>query len=379
MKASATLVLANHRPETIPLARRLMAAHDTILLEEPPDKRFEPMLDGEIAFDVYLEGQDLEYPEFSRRMARVLRERRQAGARLVQVEPFIDRLLSIHDRFANAEVPRDLPPGTDLYRVYCAEHLATKALIDFYQASGSDNFDTTVDAVKRFAQADARRFALRDQMRAEAMAVLLREPGKTYIEAGQIHYPLWRELRRRLPVGYPLRVHFLMADVVRKLGYRRHLFGPGDLLTLHYRFHPRGQFQAEDLFAARALIYNKLILKEEIAADFEFADHHLMNRDSADSGFHSCQRRFLGRTQPNEQRDEQQKWTVDEAHQTEQNGNRPSDGSGNPGRPVIVQPRCQGGTQNAPPIHGKSGDHVESDHEQIDRHEPLQKRSRRDR
>jgi hypothetical protein len=40
MTASATLVLANHRPETIPLARRLMAVHDTIVLEEPPDKRF---------------------------------------------------------------------------------------------------------------------------------------------------------------------------------------------------------------------------------------------------------------------------------------------------------------------------------------------------
>ncbi|MGA6926860.1 MAG: hypothetical protein WBY88_14325 [Desulfosarcina sp.] len=38
-------------PETIPLAQRLMAAHNTILLEEPPDKRFEPMLDG--AADAY--------------------------------------------------------------------------------------------------------------------------------------------------------------------------------------------------------------------------------------------------------------------------------------------------------------------------------------
>ena len=267
MTASATLVLANHRPETIPLARRLMAVHDTILLEEPPDKRFEPMLDGKIAIDAYLVDQEIEYPEFSRRMAQLLRERRKAGTRLVQVEPFIDLLFSIHDRFANGEGPQDLLAGTDLYRVYRAEHLATKALLDFYRASGRDDFDTTVDAVKRFAKADAQRFALRDQMRAEAMVVLVQNSGKAYIEAGQIHYPLWRELRRRLPTGYPLRVHFLMADVVCELGYRRHLFGPGDLLTLYYRFHPQGRFPTEDLFAARALIYNKLILKEEIAAD----------------------------------------------------------------------------------------------------------------
>lgn len=296
MTASAILVLANHRPETIPLARRLMTAHDTILLEEPPDKRFEPMLNGKITIDDYLEEQELEYLEFSRRMARVLLERRQAGTRLVQVEPFIELLLSIHDRFANGEGPRDLPAGTDLYRVYRAEHLATKALIGFYRASGCDNFDTTVDAVKRFAWADAQRFVLRDQMRAEAMAVLLREPGKTYIEAGQIHYPLWRELRRRLPTGYPLRVHFLMTAVVRKLGYRRHLFGPGDLLTLCYRFHPQGRFPTEDLFAARALIYNKLILKEEISAD---ADTYPHTRDELEVGsvtdrlsMNDCQRLY---------------------------------------------------------------------------------------
>ena len=273
MTASATLVLANHRPETIPLARRLMAVHDTIVLEAPPDQRFEPMLDGEISINAYLEDQELEYPEFSQRMALVLRERRKAGTHLVQVEPFIDLLLSIHDRFANGEGPRDLPADTDLYRVYQAEHLATKALIDFYQASGSPNSDATVDAVKRFARADARRLALRDQMRAEAMATLVQHSGRTYIEAGQIHYPLWHEIRRRLPTGFPLRVHFLMTAAVREMGYRRHLFGPGDLLTLYYRFHPRGRNQAEDLLAARALIYNKLILKEEIAADADTYPH----------------------------------------------------------------------------------------------------------
>jgi hypothetical protein len=68
MTASATLVLANHRPENILLACRLMTAHDTILLEEPPDKRFEPMLDEKFAIDDYLEDQELEYPEFRRQM-----------------------------------------------------------------------------------------------------------------------------------------------------------------------------------------------------------------------------------------------------------------------------------------------------------------------
>jgi hypothetical protein len=48
------------------------------------------------------------------------------------------------------------------------------------------------------------------------------------------------------------------------MGYRSHLYGPGDLLTLHYRFHPGRKFKEEDLLAARALVYNKLITKEEM-------------------------------------------------------------------------------------------------------------------
>jgi hypothetical protein len=145
-----------------------------------------------------------------------------------------------------------------------AEREATAALIDFYDISVQGAFGETLDAVKRFARADARRFALRDRMRASAIAPLLDEGGSVYIEAGQIHFPLFRELKRRLPDGYPLSVRFLMADVVKGMGRRRHLYGPGDRLTLLCRFHPERGFAEEDLLAGRALVYSKLIAKEEI-------------------------------------------------------------------------------------------------------------------
>ncbi|MBR9986707.1 MAG: hypothetical protein KFF68_12430 [Desulfosarcina sp.] len=264
MNARATLVLANHRPETIPAAQRLMARHDAVILEEPRDPQFLSMLDGQMSIETYLETQELEYPEFSRRMANILRERHRAGTRLYQIEPFIDHLLAIHERFADGEGPSDLPVGTALHRVYLAEREATAALIDFYAVSTSGTFEATVEAVKRFALSDARRFALRDRMRAAAMVDVITAPGRTYIEAGLIHFPLWHALRRRLPSDFPLRVHFLMADAVRSMGYRSHLYGPGDLLTLHYRFHPQRRFQEEGLLAARALIYSKLIAKEEM-------------------------------------------------------------------------------------------------------------------
>jgi hypothetical protein len=264
MSSQATLVLANHRPETIPAAQRVMAHHDTIILEEPPDPQFLPMLKGQVSIGGYLETQDLEYPEFSRRMAEVLRERYRAGTQMVQIEPFIEHLLAIHDRFADGDGPADLPPETALQRVYQAEREATATLLDYYQVSTDGSFTATIDALKRFARSDARRFDLRDRMRADAMLDLLTAPGSTYIEAGQIHFPLWRELKRRLPSGFVLKAHFLMAGAVRALGHRGHLYGPGDLLTLHYRFHPQRRFAGEDLLAARALVYSKLIAKEEI-------------------------------------------------------------------------------------------------------------------
>jgi hypothetical protein len=266
MRARATLVLANHRPETVPLASRLMATHDAVILEEPPDPRFPAMLTGGVSIDAYLEDQDLEYPEFSRRMAETLRHLHRSGTRLHQVEPFIGHLLAIHERFADGQGPADLPADTEVQSVYQAERSATAALLDFYAASTEGSFDATLRAVKRFARRDAERFDLRDRLRAQAMVKLLSRPGRTYIEAGQIHYPLWRELKRLLPAGYPLGVHFLMAGPLPAMGRRGHLYGPGDLLTLHYRFHPRRRFREEDLLAARALIYSKLILKEEIVA-----------------------------------------------------------------------------------------------------------------
>ena len=137
-------------------------------------------------------------------------------------------------------------------------------MIDFYRVSTSGKLAANIEAVKRFTRSDAQRFALRDRMRATAMADFITAHSHTYIEAGLIHFPLWHELKRLLPAGYPLRVHFLMADAVRSMGYRSHRYGPGDLLTLHYRFHPCRRFRVEDHLAARALIYSKLIVKEEI-------------------------------------------------------------------------------------------------------------------
>ena len=52
---------------------------------------------------------DLEHPEFSRRMCVLLRELHRKGKRIVQVEPYPEHLISIHERFAEGAAPADLP------------------------------------------------------------------------------------------------------------------------------------------------------------------------------------------------------------------------------------------------------------------------------
>ena len=273
MKSRATLVLANHRSESVYPAKRLMERHDAVILEEPPDDQFRRMLSGELSIDSYLESLDLEYPEFSRRMSEKLRELHAGGKELYQIEPFLEKLLQIHKIFAEGGSPADLKAGTDLYTVYALERNATAALLNFYRVSVRGTFEETVDAVRRFARADARRFLLRDRMRAGAIVEVLSQRGAYYIEAGQIHYPLWQELKCRLPTDYPLTVKFLMADAVREMGYRGHLYGPGDLLTLLYLFHPNRNTREDDQLAARALIYNKLIIKEELVGTLDPYPH----------------------------------------------------------------------------------------------------------
>ena len=70
MESVATLVLSNHRPETIEPAGKLMAAYDAVVLEEPPFPQFHLMLSGRLDINDYLEdlNLDFEYPASKSRL-----------------------------------------------------------------------------------------------------------------------------------------------------------------------------------------------------------------------------------------------------------------------------------------------------------------------
>lgn len=269
-----TIGLSEHRPEMIPLIASAMQQHQAILLEEPADEGFERMLTGMLGVDDYLRGLDVEYPAFSREMCYLLRKLRAAGKEILQVEPYLEILLGIHAYFADGHGPDELDRDSIQYPVYLVERNATRALISFYNISMRASFEYTLEAVKHFARTDAARFRLRDSLRAQALASLAHELPSVYVEAGVIHYPLWRRLRREMDASIRLRLLFLADEAQGFANSRKHRYGPGDKLTLLYIFHPiYSEMNRENLLAARALIYSKLIAKNELTEELKSWPH----------------------------------------------------------------------------------------------------------
>jgi hypothetical protein len=268
MTLSLTLAFSPHRPEVLPLAKRLMGRHDQIVMEEPATPAFDRMLAGRITLDDYLLSVDFEYPDFVRAAARLLQQLAVRNIAIWACEPFTERLIEIHDYLADGGRPAGLKPNDRLWPVYAVERQATGHLLAFYKAAADGDFDHLLTAVCEFAAADAVRFVLRDELRAAEIARRLnRFEGRVYVEAGYLHLRLLRALRRRLPKATVIRPHYILQDVYMAAGCRAHRHGPGDRLTLAFIFGCPPSIERQHLLAARSLVYNRLIIKEEMDID----------------------------------------------------------------------------------------------------------------
>ena len=269
-----TLGLALHRSEMTPLIYDQMRQHEAIFLEEPPDPNFEQMLAGNLAVDEYLSLLDVEYPAFSRDMCYLLRKLNADGKQIFQVEPFWEILLNIHEFFAAGHRPEELQKNIIQYPVYLAERNATRALVAYYQTVMAGSFDDTLRAILQFARMDAARFGLRDSLRAQELASMVKKYSSSYIEAGMMHYPLRRLLRQQLQAKDRVKVVFFAGNVLKSPGSKGHLYSPGDQLTLLYIFHP-GILDSprERMLAARSIIYSKIVQKEEVTDDLDTFPH----------------------------------------------------------------------------------------------------------
>jgi hypothetical protein len=297
--AVVTIGFSSHRVEALPFARQEMWKHKTIMLEEPHHPRFWAMLKGELCVSDYLLEVDSEFPVFEHMMCELLKELHSRGRRILQVEPFLSKLVEIHGLFAEGARPEEISARNDLKQVYAVEKAATGALIDYYKYSMDAPFDEVVNALKTFARADAERLNLRAYMRAGAIASAASYPREdVYVESGYIHYPLYLYLRRFFLREGKVHPVFLLQPLIDRFGGRRRNMGPGDLLTLHYGLHSGLEEKKTDLLAARSLIYIKLIRKNEMLPDAmsqapHCEDEVAVNRIVDALGYEDCEILFM--------------------------------------------------------------------------------------
>ena len=259
-----TIAFSSHRAESIPFAKKLMEDYDYIVLEEAPNPLFTEMLNKKISINVYVREEEIEFPEFSRRYYKVLRELYKNGKKIFQIEPYLEQLMHIHTLFSEGKTPDDIMKIKGLSKVYETEKKSTAALLHFYETSLKNSFQSLVEAVKKFARADAERFRLRDILRAQAISKILADDSKVYIEAGGIHVYLEKILYKILGKRYHIKTTFLLEPIIRKMTGKKEMLGPGDFLTIHYILNKKKNDEYETLLAAKSLIYIKLLIKEEM-------------------------------------------------------------------------------------------------------------------
>lgn len=268
-----TVGLSSHRLEALPPALELMARQEAVVLEEAPEADFPAVLAGDLTLDDYLADKEVEFPRYSREQLLGLRRLHEQGVRVLQVEPYLERLIGIHEALAAGQQRAAVEGREEFREVYAAESRATAALLRFYRQAHTASFPEVVAAVQAFARADAARFRLRDSLRAAAIATLVHDFSRLYVEAGYIHLYLVRSLRRRLAGKAKVRPVFLLAARSRALIGRPRPLGPGDLITLTYIFGKAMSPAAAALLAAQSLIHIQLLSKEELLPGPETAPH----------------------------------------------------------------------------------------------------------
>mgnify|MGYP000008794324 CR=1 FL=1 len=255
---SLTLCLGPHRVEMLDLMEAEMRRHKTVILEEPAHPEFYQLLAGKSSLRRYIASGAFEFPRFTLRAYcryRELHEKERIA--FFQVDPYVAAV----QRFATGRLPT-----TDTEEmIWECEHGAVQALLSYYEAVANNNFDAMVKTTAAFARADARRFRLREKLRAAAIVgILAQTEGDVYVEAGYIHLYLYPLLKRLVPPGVRPRIRFLLQDPIQKrtnLPWRQHL-SPGDVLTLRY-INGGASRPSDTLLAAQSLIYVSLLSKEE--------------------------------------------------------------------------------------------------------------------
>lgn len=257
---------STHRVEVLPFARGYMEQADWIILEEPYNPDFNRFLSEEVDEEIYLKTEDFWFPQFVMETLKMLKGFYKEGKRILQIEPYLERIKSIQERLERNE-SIDFDSDEELKKIYSLENKAVGKLLEFYEASFKGDFETIIEKVKSFSRADAERFKFRDYLRAKRIVEVLNtlpNEGKIYVEAGTIHQYFKKLLTLALKHKIKVAHKFLLEELFKALFQKPFVFPPGELLTLRYIFNLKKNDELENLLSARSLIYIKIIPKEEL-------------------------------------------------------------------------------------------------------------------
>jgi len=259
-----------HRLEAIPFYEKAFTTSDFIILEDAPHPLFTLMVLGQMDIEGYVQSLETDFPKFMTAQCQLIQTAYKQGKKIIQIDPYIEKLIQMYQLLEEGKTAEEIKQLPEFSEVYKAEHEATGRLLNYYQAA-MGKFEEAVAAVLAFAQADAKRIALRDKMRAERIIQYLQnKEGKIFIEAGYIHLFLCSFLRKSVLQGWQVKASFLLAKPAREIAksiIRKplpHPLVPGDILTFWYISKKKINSAKANLFAARTLIYNKLLATEEL-------------------------------------------------------------------------------------------------------------------
>lgn len=250
--------------ETLDLTAEVMRGHEVIIVEEPFHRDFLQVLEGTISIEDHLLELDVEYPRFTTTQYQLLQEFYRAGKQVLQIEPYLEHLVEIQFFLAEGHLPQEIEPDTAAHSVFSAERSATGTLIDYYNAARGNDFLQILTAMNDFARADARRFLVRDSLRAKQIAAHLETGRNVYIEAGSMHLYLYKLLVKKLSGDWHITRHSIDRETLKILNRRASLFSPGDILTLLYIWDRKVNQRNWQLACAQSLIYNLIVKKEEL-------------------------------------------------------------------------------------------------------------------
>ncbi len=266
------LGFSHHRLEVLPHLKKYLNRADTIILEEPASEDFEGFLRDERGFEDLLNKEELGFPEYQKELWQYLKVLYQRGKRVLQIEPYLSTLKRLYEEITSKEKP-DFDES--FQKIYEMENRCTGRLLEFYESTLKEDFERVVDKVIEFSKADAERFKLRDEMRAMAILKSLPEKGVVYVEAGTSHLHLLKRLAKNLQKTWKLKVVFPLSDICQRITGKVWIYPPGELLTLKYILGHRMTNKEERLLSARALIFIKIIPKEELKPSSQNPYPHL--------------------------------------------------------------------------------------------------------